>query len=55
MFWKSKDDKKVVKEIFYSNRKSNGEFVAKSKESGIPANEIANRDTSYIDKEQQKG
>ncbi|MCR5265896.1 MAG: hypothetical protein K6E29_04810 [Cyanobacteria bacterium RUI128] len=55
MFWKSKNDKKIVKEKFYSEQKANGEYSSASKQSELSADEIINRDTSYIDKEQRKG
>ena len=55
MFWKNKNDKKVVKEMFYTKEKSNGEFISGEKQSNLTADEILNRDTSYIDKEYSKG
>ena len=33
MFWKGKDDKKVVKEVIYNESKSNGDFISKVIES----------------------
>ena len=55
MFWKNKNDKKVVKEMFYTKEKSNGDFTAKDKQSDLTADEIINRDTTYIDKEHIRG
>ena len=50
MFWKAKNDKKVVKEALCYGRKPNGASICTEKESGLSYDEIANRDTSYIDK-----
>ena len=50
MFWKAKNDKKVVKEALCYGRKPNGTYICTEKESRPRYDEIANRDTSYIDK-----
>ena len=56
MFWKKKDDKKVVKTMIYNKTKSNGEFVAKNKNVDFEfSDEFINRDTTYIHKEHRKG
>lgn len=55
MFRKSKNDKKTVKEMFYTKEKANGEYIANDKQSDLTADDIINRDTSYIDKEHVKG
>ena len=54
-FWKDKNNKKIVKEVLFNKRKSNGDFISKVKESGLGYDEIINRDTSYIDTVHKKG
>lgn len=49
-FWKDKNDKKIVKEVIYNESKSNGAFISRVIEPECGYDEIANRDTSYIDK-----
>ena len=49
MFWKDKNDKKVVKEVFCYGRKSNGKPIEKEKKPELSYEETTNRDTSYID------
>lgn len=47
MFWKSKDDKKIVKEMLYIKEGADGTTKVKDKVP-VPYDEIMNRDTSYI-------
>lgn len=53
MFWKSKNEKSVKKEVFYNKTNSKGEFTAKNK-MPVTYEELENRDTSYINKTRTK-
>ena len=55
MFWKSKNDKKTIKEVIYNKTNSDGKFVSKIKNNRYELDEYINRDTSYINQEHHKG
>ena len=50
MFWKSKDDKKIVKEMLYIKEGADGKTKVKDK-MPVSYEEIMNRDTRYITEE----
>lgn len=54
MFWKNKDDKKILKETIYMKDRADGSSVYKQKSASIDYEEIYNRNTDYINERNHK-